>query len=213
MTTDQLIALLVADLRPVDPRRILRALTMALAGGLAAALGVTMLIFDLPSEFLDERNLEFVSIKLLFASSIVATAAVFLPQLARPGEPTRGISAFALIPFAMIAVAATANLAWVHSSAWPRMIVEQDSLTCLPSIPLLAILPFSALIWAVRAGAPIDRARAGAVAGLAAGGLAAFACAFPCTEQSLSSIALWYGLPIGICAAIGARLGPRLLRW
>jgi hypothetical protein len=190
MTTDQLISLLVEDLRPVDPRRILRALTMALAGGLAAALGVTTLIFDLPSEFLDERNLEFVSIKLLFASSIVATTAVFLPRLARPGEPTRGIPAFALIPFAMIAVAATADLTWVHSSAWPRMIVEQDSLTCLPSIPLLAILPFSALIWAVRAGAPIDRPCAGAVAGLAAGGLAAFACAFPCTELSLSSIAL-----------------------
>lgn len=213
MTTDQLVALLVADLKPVDPRRVVHAVIIALAAGLAAALGATMLIFAFPPELLDGNNPEFLSIKLLFTSGIVATAAVFLPQLARPGAPTRGTSAFALVPFALIVVAATAELAWTHSSDWPHMIVERDSLTCLPSIPFLAILPFGALIWAVRAGAPTDRVRAGAVAGLAAGGLGAFACAFPCIEQSLSSIALWYGLPIGICAAIGATLGPRLLRW
>jgi hypothetical protein len=213
MTTDQLVALLVADLKPVNPRRVVHAVIIALATGLVAALGATMLIFVFPPKLLDENNLELLSIKLLFASGIVATAAVFLPQLARPGARMRGNSVFALVPFALIAVAATAELAWVPASAWPRMIVEQDSLTCLRSIPLLAILPFGALIWAVRAGAPTDRARAGAVAGLAAGGLGALACAFPCIEQSLSSIALWYGLPIGICAAVGARLGPRLLRW
>jgi len=213
MTTDQLVALLVADLRPVNPRRVLHAVIIALATGLAAALGATMLIFVFPPELLDGKNLEFLSIKLFFASGIVATAAVFLPQLARPGAPMRGTPAFSFVPFALIAVAATAELVWAPASAWPRMIVEQDSLTCVPSIPLLAILPFGALIWAIRAGAPTDRVRAGAVAGLAAGGLGAFACAFPCIEQSLSSIALWYGLPIGICAAIGAKLGPRLLRW
>jgi hypothetical protein len=178
MTTDQLVALLVADLKPVNPRRVVHAVIIALATGLVAALGATMLIFVFPPKLLDENNLELLSIKLLFASGIVATAAVFLPQLARPGARMRGNSVFALVP-----------------------------------IPLLAILPFGALIWAVRAGAPTDRARAGAVAGLAAGGLGALACAFPCIEQSLSSIALWYGLPIGICAAVGARLGPRLLRW
>lgn len=213
MTTDQLVALLVADLRPVNPKRVLRAVIIALATGLAAALVATMLIFVLPPELLDGNNLKLLSIKLLFASGIVATAAAFLPQLARPGAPMRGSFAFALMPFVLIVVAATAELVWTNSSAWPGMLIEQDSLTCLPSIPLLAILPFISLIWALRMGAPTDRVRAGAVAGLTAGGLAAFACAFPCTEQSLPSIALWYGFPIGICAAIGAKLGPSLLRW
>jgi len=93
------------------------------------------------------------------------------------------------------------------------MIVEKDSLACLPSIPLLAVLPFTALIWALRAGAPTDQTRAGEIAGLVAGGLGAMACAFPCADGSLPSIALWYSLPIGICAAFGAKLGPTLLRW
>ncbi|MFH1344095.1 MAG: DUF1109 domain-containing protein [Pseudomonadota bacterium] len=213
MTTDQLIALLVADLKPVDRRRVLHAVITALAIGLTAAIAVMTLTFTFPPEFLDERNLEFLSIKLLFASVVVATTAVFLPQLARPGAPMRGVPAFALIPFVMIAAAAVVALASAHFSAWPGMIVEPDSLTCLPSIPFIAILPFIALIWSLRRGAPTDRIRAGAFAGVAAGGLGAFACAFPCAEQSLPSIALWYGVPIGICAAIGAKLGPSLLRW
>jgi hypothetical protein len=82
MTTDQLVALLVADLRPVNPRRVLCAVIIALAAGLAAALGATMLFFVFPLELLYGKNLEFLSLKLLFASGIVATAAVFLPQLA-----------------------------------------------------------------------------------------------------------------------------------
>ena len=213
MTSDQLIDLLVADLKPVDRRRILHAVIVALAVGLAAALGVVTLIFVVPPKLLDGQNLEFLLIKLFFASAVVATNAVSLPQLARPRAPMRGTPAFAFIPFAMIGAAAAAALASARFSAWPGMIVEKDSLTCLPAILLLTILPFTALVWALRVGAPTDLMRAGAIAGLAAGGLGAFACAFPCTEQSLPSIALWYGFPVGVCAAVGAKLGPNLLRW
>jgi len=213
MTSDQLIDLLVADLKPVNRRRILHAVIIALAVGLAAALGVMTLTFAFSPELLDGRNLEFLSIKLLFASAVVATTATFLPQLARPGVKMRRMPVLILMPFVVLAATAAVALATAHSSAWAGMIVEKDSLTCLPAILLLAILPFTALIWALRAGAPIDLTRAGAIVGLAAGGLGAFACAFPCTEQSLPSIALWYGLPISICAAVGAKLGPSLLRW
>jgi len=213
MTSDQLIDLLVADLKPVDRRRILHAVIVALAVGLAAALGVVTLIFVVPPKLLDGHNLEFLLIKLFFASAVVATTAVFLPQLARPGAPMRGSPVFAFIPFAMIGAAAAVALASARFSAWPGMIVEKDSLACLPAILLLAILPFTALVWALRVGAPTDLIRAGALAGLAAGGLGAIACAFPCTEQSLPSIALWYGFPVGVCAAVGAKLGPSLLRW
>src|SRR5260370_40910894 len=85
MTTDQLISLLVADLKPVDRRRILRSVVIALAIGTAAAFGVMLLIFGPRPEALDARNLDFLSIKLLFAFGVVVTAAIFLAQLARPG--------------------------------------------------------------------------------------------------------------------------------
>ena len=47
MTTDQLIALLVADLKPVDRRSILRPLIVGVAIGVAAAFGAMLLILVL----------------------------------------------------------------------------------------------------------------------------------------------------------------------
>jgi hypothetical protein len=213
MTTDQLIALLVADSRPVDQRRTLRAVTVSLAIGTAAAFGVMLLIFGPRPEMLNTRGLDVLLIKLLFAFAVVVTGSVFLPRLARPVAEMRGSGVVIFAPFAVIATAAAVALGSAHFSNWTGMIIGKDWLTCLLSIPLLAVLPFTALIWALNIGAPTDRTRAGEIAGLVAGGLAALACAFPCVDGALPSTALWYGLPIGICAAVGAKLGPSLLRW
>ncbi len=162
---------------------------------------------------LKARNLGFPSIKLLFALAVVVTGTIFLPRLARPGAQMRSSPTLIFTPFVAVAAAAVVALGSAHFSAWIGMIVEKDSLTCLLSIPLLAALPFTALIRALSIGAPTDLVRAGEIAGLVAGGLGALACAFPCGDESLPSIALWYGLPIGICAIFGAKLGPSLLRW
>lgn len=213
MTTDQLISLLVADLKPVDPRRILRAVIVALAIGTAAAFGVMLLIFGIGLEMPGARDPDFLATKLLFAFAVVVTGAIFLPRLARPGAEMNSCSALIFAPFATIAAVAAVALGSAHFSTWTGMVVGKDSLTCLLSIPLLAVLPFTALIWALSIGAPMDRTRAGKIAGLVGGGLGALACAFPCADGSLPSIALWYGLPIGICATFGAKLGPSLLRW
>jgi len=213
MTTDQLISLLAADLKPVDRWRILRAVIVALAIGTAAAFGVMLLIFGARAEMPGVRNPDFLVIKLLFAFAVVVTGAKVLPRMARPGTEARSFPALIFMPFAAIAAAAVVVLGSAHFSTWTGMVFEKDSLTCLLSIPLLAVLPFTALIWALSIGAPTDETRAGEIAGLVAGGLGAFVCAFPCADGALPSIALWYGLPIGICTTFGAMLGPSLLRW
>lgn len=213
MTTDQLIALLVADLKPTDQRRILRVVIAALLIGAAAAFGVMFLIFGVRSEMPGARNPDVLMIKLLFAFAIVVTGSMFLPRLARPGAQLRGSPALVFMPFEAMAAAAVVVLGSAHFSAWTGLIFGKDSLTCLVSIPLFAVLPFAALVWALTIGAPTDQVRAGEIAGLVAGGLGALACAFPCADGALPAITLWYGLPIGICATLGAMLGPSLLRW
>src|SRR6266849_4005832 len=106
MTTDQLIILLAADLKPVDRRRILRAVLVALTIGTAAAFGVMPLIFGIRPEMPGVRNSDFLAIKLLFAFAVVVTGAIFLPRLARPGAEMRSSPALIFIPFAAIAAAA-----------------------------------------------------------------------------------------------------------
>ena len=213
MTTEQLIQLLAADLTPVSRRRVLVAVIVALAIGTVAAFGAMLVMFHPQPELQGGRSLATLVAKVLFASGVAATAAVFLPQLARPEVRMRGLPGVVFIPFVAVAAVAIVALATSHWSVWYGMIVGRDWVTCLFSIPLLAAMPFGCLIWALRAGAPTDPLHAGVIAGLVAGGLGALACAFPCVDGALPSIALWYSLPIAIFAAVGAKLGPRVLRW
>jgi hypothetical protein len=213
MITDQLIKLLVADLKPVDRARVSRALVVAMLIGAAVPLAVVFLILVPRHDVFGAENVGYLLLKLLFTLSVVATAAGFLPELARPAPEARNFAAFVSAPFIAIAVLAAVALGSSDLSSWGSIILGRGWLTCLFSIPLLAILPFAALVWAWRAGAPTDRMRAGTAAGLGAGGLSAAACAFLCPDDALPSIALWYGPTIGICAISGAKLAPSLLRW
>jgi hypothetical protein len=54
---------------------------------------------------------------------------------------------------------------------------------------------------------------AGAVAGLAASGIAATFYASNCTDDSPLFVLLWYPIAIAIVTAVGYILGKRLLRW
>lgn len=213
MTTDQLINLLVADLGPADRGRISRALVMAMVAGAAAAFGVMFLLLGPHPETFGGENSTFLVTKLFLALGVVATAAVFLPQIARPGADGRNFLVIVSLPFIAIAALASMALGSAHWSTWADLVVENTWLACLFTIPLLAIAPFWALVWALRTGAPTALTRAGAAAGLVAGGFGAMACSLPCLDHSFPAIAVWYGLMIGICAIVGARLGPRLLRW
>ncbi|PTS89589.1 DUF1109 domain-containing protein, partial [Sphingomonas sp. HMWF008] len=54
---------------------------------------------------------------------------------------------------------------------------------------------------------------AGAMAGLAAGGIAATLYGFHCPETAAPFVLTWYSLGIAAAMAIGAAIGPRALRW
>jgi hypothetical protein len=117
------------------------------------------------------------------------------------------------LPFIAIIVLAAINLAFAPSSHWNKMVVGDQWLECLLYIRIIAILPLAAIIWAVRLTAPTDLVRAGALAGLVAGGVSAAGYALHCTDDSLPFVALWYGGTIAMCTLAGTILGPRLLRW
>src|SRR5260370_24327408 len=99
MSTDQLIALLVADLKPVDSNRVVRSLLIAIAIGAAAAFGAMVIAFEPRLEVLDGSNLKFLFVKLFFAASIPGIATVFLTKVVRPGVHFHYPPALALLPF------------------------------------------------------------------------------------------------------------------
>ncbi len=86
-------------------------------------------------------------------------------------------------------------------------------LECLVSIPIIAVVPFAIVMWAVRMAAPTNLTRTGALAGLVAGSISTVAYALHCTDDSFPFVALWYGRTIILCTLAGGALGPRILRW
>jgi hypothetical protein len=213
MKTDDLIALLSTNPEPVDRRLVARTLYVAFAAGAIVSLGLALVGLGVRSDLMTARALIFLVVKLSFAVGIVILALIYLTRLARPGGERRTSSMLVAMPFLVIVVVAAISLGFAPSSHWDKMIVGDQWLECLVSIPIIAIVPFAISIWAVRQAAPTNLARTGAVAGLIAGGVSAIAYALHCTDDSLPFVAVWYGGTIVLCTIAGAALGPRLLRW
>ncbi len=213
MKTDDLVVLLSTNPEPVDRNAVVRTLWVAISAGAIVALGVAFFGLGFRADLTTARALIFLLLKLAFAVGIVGVALIYLTRLARPGGERKTTSIIVAAPFVAIAVLAAISLGFAPSSHWDKMIVGDQWLECLLSIPIIAIVPFAITIWTVRRAAPTDLVRTGAFCGLISGGVSAMAYAFHCTDDSLPFVAVWYGGTIVLCIFAGAILGPRLLRW
>lgn len=213
MKTDDLVELLSRNLEPVDRSAVLRTLCFAVGIGIVAALGIAFFGLGVRSDFATTRALIFLAMKLAFAIGIVSLAMVYLIRLTRPGGERKTSPFLIMTPFLVIALLAAVSLGSAPRAHWDRMIMGDEWLECLLSVPIIAIVPFAGSIWAVRKGAPTNLVRAGALAGLIAGAISAIGYALHCTEDSIPFIAVWYGGTIVLCTLGGAVLAPRLLRW
>ena len=213
MKTEKLIELLSTNLEPVRGGELRNTVLMALAGGAVMAFCLMLAIFGVPADALGGENFGLKVLALAFTLGLVGVSANLLVRLARPGDPGRQpLIPIGLLFLAMLVAGAVALLL-TDSARWGGMIFGPQWAACLICIPLFAIAPFAALVWALRKGAPTGLARTGAIAGLVAGALGAAVFAVHYPGGSIPFIVLWYGGLIALCALAGAILGPRLLRW
>jgi hypothetical protein len=213
MKTDDLIAMLGTNVEPVSRKYLRRAIAAAIAGGTLIAAAAILLAFGFRTDLTTAHAFIFLFSKLAFTIAVVVLTAMMLTKLARPGGERRISMVWVVLPFAAILLLAAVNLSFAPSAHWERMIVGDQWLECLLSIPIIAIAPFALIIWAVRRMAPTDLRRTGALVGLTAGSVSAAAYALHCVDDSLPFVALWYGGTILLCTLAGTMLGPRLLRW
>src|ERR1700694_5344613 len=161
MKTDDLVALLSTNPEPVDRSSVVRTLCVALAAGTIVALGIMLVGLGVRSDLMTAHALIFLAVKLAFAVGIVGLALVYLTRLARPGGQRRTPSFLVAMPFLVIVFLAAISLGFAPSSHWNKMIVGDEWLECLLSIPIIAIVPFAIAIWAVRRAARTNLARSG----------------------------------------------------
>jgi hypothetical protein len=213
MKTDDLISMLSMNLEPVNHRLVVRTVSVAILIGTVTALGAMVLVFGVRVDLSKGSGAAYLLLKLFFTMGTLVLTSIALTKLARPGGEQRTPIALVALPFLVIMLLATISLAAAPSSHWEKMITGEQWLECLLSIPIIAILPFAAIVWAVRRTAPTNLARTGALVGLVAGSISATAYSLHCVDDSLPFVALWYSGTIAICTLSGALLGPRLLRW
>jgi hypothetical protein len=211
MKTNELIDLLATGAGPaprwVEARRLL---PMMALGVVASAAGALVLLGPIPAELFATPA---PWITFAYAGGLAAAAAWLAARLGRPVPRTRAplrglllvLGAMGLLALGtLFASPAGERLALVLGHSWSRCPVNVLAL----SMPALA-----GALWALRGLAPTRPRAAGLAAGLLAGALGALGYSLSCTELSPAFVAVWYSLGIGLAGALGAALGPLVLRW
>jgi hypothetical protein len=209
VNTDRLIDLLSANLEPVGRIRFGKTLLLAMLTGIAAALVLMWITIGPRADRDSTAHLGWTAVKLLFALSVIGTATPLLLKSMRPGLEEETHPGIVFLPFLAAIAAALAMLLFVTPQTWREMLggaTSASAARCLLCITFFAVVPFAALIWAIRQGAPTRLSLTGAIAGVVAGGLGAAAYAFACRSDTIPFIAVCYGAAIALCAFIGAQL-------
>jgi hypothetical protein len=211
MKTADLINALAAE--PPPPLRLGRrvALALILGAAISAALFMTALgprgDFDAAAHTM-RFDLKFVDTLALLLPSVLLAARLLRPE-ARPGALVAALVA----PFILLGGAVIVELVVTPADLWMTRLIGTNALHCLTLIPLMSIPPLTALIVAMRAGAPSHPALTGALAGAAAAGAAATIYAANCTDDSPLFVASWYPLATLVVVAAGALAGRKWLQW
>ena len=211
MKTDDLIDLLAQDATPQWPFR--RLFDIALLCGIAVAGVLFFATIGPRPDFAQSLETVRFLFKFVVTLTLLAGAMGVTLAMARPGVEA-GVWAFvlAMVPLVLISAVA-AELYLVPSEAWMTKLVGRNAAFCLKVIPFLALGPLACLLLVLRRGAPSHPGRAGALAGLTAGAIAATFYAAHCPDDSPLFIAVWYSLAIMAVTAVGYVGGRLLLRW
>lgn len=213
MKTEDLIEALSRNLEPASPPPgPARFTALALAG---LGMGLLLLIAMPNMGVRPDIGVAIAPVlaKAGFAAFAATIAGPLLLRLARPGRPL-GLCIVSVVGFfALSGLVAGIALVGVEPERRLQAWIGGAFPWCLILIPLLA-LPSAALLgWLVRGLAPTRLTMTGAAIGAVSGGVGAMVYAMHCPVDSVAFVATWYALAIALCAALGALLGAKMLRW
>jgi hypothetical protein len=212
MKTDDFIGSLAADTHDekITPARAF--LIALFAGALVAGIAFMTTLGPRPDFMHAIQTLRF-DFKFVVTLVLAISALLVARDMARPEVHRSRMRPLLLAAPALLILAVALELMVVPSDLWMPRLIGHNMRFCTTMIPLFAIGPLALMFWAFRRGAPENPARAGAIAGLIAGGIGAAFYAAHCFDDSPLFVATWYTLAIGAITGFGALLGSRLLRW
>jgi len=211
MKTEDLIASLTADLRPV--KRVRSPLLVTTLWTVAAAAAVCLAaVYSGPRGDIAERFSSGVDLPQLVAPTVAGILAAFAAfQCAPPDRDWR----WSLLPLPAIA-------AWFATLGWgcvqdvmvsgPEALKLTTSFKCIAFISGLGLPLALGILWLSRHAAPLRPVPVAALCGLAAAALASagLTCIHHLNAAVMSLV--WHGLAIALVTAAAALVGPRFMR-
>jgi hypothetical protein len=213
MKTEDLVSLLSTGAQAVDLRRASRRWLLALAGGALMAFLLTAALLKLNPVLWHETYKPMFWVRESYCAVLGVLGFITVVRLARPGLRL-GLAPVG-IAVAVIAMWVLALMTLAAASPQDRaaLILGHTAGACPFLIALLAAPLLAALLAVMRSLAPTRLRWAGAASGFAAGSVGALVYTLHCPELAPAFIGTWYLFGMLIPTAIGAWLGPRLLRW
>jgi len=213
MKTNELITMLASRVDAVEPHALRRRYVLALGWG---AFGTTLLmaiLLGVRPDLAEAARLPMFWMKLAFPGALLAGALLATVRLSCPGVRLGRVPAAIAAPVLAMWLLAAMVLLSATPAEQHKLVFGDTWATCPLIVAALSVPLFGALLWAMKGLAPTQLALAGAAAGLLAGAGGALIYALHCTEMAAPFLGTWYVLGISIPAAVGAAIGPSVLRW
>lgn len=213
MKTADLSEMLARGEGAVPAHAVASSYVMALLPALLLSLAGVIAVAGMRPDLVAAAASPMLWVKFAFPASLAGLGLAALIRLSRPGTRMGHGLAWLAVPFAVLVVLAIATLAAAPATAWRTLLLGETWRVCGLRIAIIALPSFVGAFLVLRRWAPTRPVLTGAVAGLVAGAMGAFAYAFHCPEMAPPFLAIWYSLGMLLPALLGALLGPRLLRW
>ena len=213
MRADDLIEQLAARAAPARGDSVEARLGAAALFGAAGAAAMLLAWLRLRPDLGEAVRTAHFWLKMTYALVLALAGYLMIERMARPaGSGRRGLI-LALTAVAILLALGGTQLVMTPPVDRMAIWLGQSWRYCPYNILTLSGPMLVAALFAVRSLAPTRLAPAGAATGLFAGGVAMAVYCLHCPETEPAFIATWYSLGAILTAALGAVLGPMVLRW
>jgi len=213
MKTHDLISMLATGLEPIDRSAALRRYGAGLAGGVAVSVALMHAMLGLLPDLSAAAAKPMFWVKIVFVASLTAAAVPMTLRVATPGRTLGRWPAALLAPVIAMWLLAAIALATAAPGERAALVAGTTWAACPWNIAALSAPVFAGVLWGLKGLAPTRLRLAGASAGLVAGAAGASTYVLHCPELAAPFLGVWYVLGMLIPAAVGAAIGPRILRW
>ena len=213
MKTEDLVTMLATGAGAVGEDAAARRYATALGWGAFGATLLMAVLLGVRADLAAAALLPMFWAKMAFSGTLAAASMLAVMRLSQPGARLARVPLALAAPVVAMWILAAIALGRTQQELWPVLFFGNTWRSCPLFVATLSAPAFVAVLWAMKGLAPTRLALAGAAAGLLAGAVGALVYSLHCPELAAPFVGFWYLAGMLIPAAIGALLGPRLLRW